>query len=189
MAQHKRSNRDTLRSALKHKVAADTILDSIDELAIKIVLVESKIAADANGTWDTDYEASHAVTEVDMDAKSIGQHKRSIREVLKSSMSHKRLANEIADTIEEAQVSLNAVLVKMDAGAGTLDAVDANWDALAVVNLIDADAKSVGQHKRSLRETIRSAVSHKQLGDFIIDTLALLENGVNGLIEDIKAKN
>lgn len=190
MSQHKASDRRTLRSALKHKVAADTVLDSMTEMQASVVDTSAKVAADTNTTWDTDYVATLGVSIVDMDEKSVGQHKSSMRRVLRSAMSHKRLADEIADTIEEAQVSLNAVLAKMDAGAGTLDAVDANWDALAITNLIDADGEgSEAQHKATLRRSIRGAVSHKDLGDRIIDGLAAIEADINQLIEDIKAKN
>jgi len=190
MSQHKASNKRTLRSALKHKVAADTVLDSMDALDVSITSTSIKVAADTNTTWDTDYVSLGSVSIVEMDDPSVGQHKRTMRQVLRSAMSHKKLADEIADTIEEAQVSLNAVLAKMDSGAGTLDAVDGNWDALAIVNLIDADAEgSEAQHKASLRKSIRSAVSHKNLGDRIIDGLSSIEVNINQLIVDIKAKN
>ncbi len=189
-AQHKATQRKTLRSALKHKVAADTILDSMSSLTTNIAAARAKIAADTNLTWDTDYAATLSVKAIDMDLPSIGQHKRTMRQVLISSMSHRRLANEIADTIEEAQISLNALLVKMDAGAGTLDPTDANWDALAIINLVNPDAVGTqAQHKVSLRKSIRSAISHKALGDFIIDGLASIETEINAMIADIKLKN
>lgn len=190
MSQHKSSNNRTLRSALKHKVAADTVLDSMSELTTNVAAARVKIAADTNTTWDVDYVSTLAVVAVDMDLASVGQHKRTMRQVLRSAMAHKKLADEIADTIEEAQVSMNAILAKMDAGAGTLDAVDANWNALKITILIDAEAEgSEAQHKVSLRKSIRSAISHKALGDFIIDGLSAIEVAINTMVDEITAKN
>ena len=187
MGQHNSSNKRTLRSALKHKVAADTILDSMSELTDNVAAARVKIAADTTGTWDVDYVSTLAVVAVDMDVKSIGQHKRSMRQVLVSAMSHRKLANEIADTIEEAQVSMNALLAKMDGDAGTL-ADGAGYTALKISILIDADGVgSEAQHKTSLRKSIRGAVSHKAVGDFIIDGLSAIEVAINAMADEIVA--
>lgn len=190
MSQHKASNQKTLRSALKHKKAADAILDSISSLTSKVAAARIKIAADTNATWDVDYSSTLAIASIDFDLPSTGQHKRSMRAVIRSAMAHKRLADKIVNSIEDAQVSLNAVLAKMDAGAGTLDAVDANWDALAITSLLSPDAVEVqAQHKVSLRKSARSAISHKALADFIMDSLVAIETEVNAMIADIKAAN
>jgi len=190
MSQHKSSLKRTLRSALKHKKAADAILDSMVVLEASVISVKGKIAADTNGTWGTDYETSSSVSEVDFDQKGSEQHKASLRKVIISSLAHKRLANEIVDAIEEAQVTFNAILVKMDAGAGTLDPVDANWDELLIGVKIDNDSKGTdAQHKASLRESMRKAVSHKFLADFILDGIFVMQVSVESIITDIKAKN
>jgi len=190
MAQHQASNQKTLRSALKHKKAADAILDSISALLTNVAAAKVKIAADTNATWDVNYASTLAVTAVDFDLASTGQHKSTMRSVIRSSMAHKRLADAIVDGIEDAQVSLNAVLAKMDAGAGTLDAVDANWDALAITRLVSPDTVRDGaQHKATLRKSLRSAISHKTLADFILDSLVSIESDVNGMITSIKAAN
>jgi len=190
MSQHKQSLKRTLRSALKHKRAADAILDSIANLTVEIIVAKDKVAADTNTTWDTDYEALASVSEVDFDKKGQEQHKATLRQVLRSSLAHKKLADEIADSIEEAQVSFNAVLVKMDSGAGTLDPDDAVWGAFKILDKIENDkAGTDAQHKSPLRSSLEKAVSHKVLASFIVDGIFVIQSGINNLIDDISAKN
>jgi len=190
MSQHKASDRRSLRSALRHKRAADTLLDGLSELETNTAGAAAKVAADTNTTWDTDYEALWAASETDWDLKGEeAQHKASLRKVMINSLAHKRLANEMVDAIEEAQISLNAVLAQMDADAGTLS-IDSVYEAYRIADVIDADAKGEeAQHKASLRQSLRKALSHKSLADQIIDDLIAAQEAVNSLIDDIQAKN
>ena len=190
MAQHKASDRRSLRSALRHKRAADTLLDAITQLDTNTAGAAAKVAADTNLSWDTDYEALWGVTETDWDATgSEAQHKAPIRKVLQNALAHRRLANEIADALEEAEVSLNGVLAQMDADAGTLSA-DPVYEAYRITDVIDADAEgSEAQHKASFRRSLRSALSHKELADSIIDDLVARQEAINSLIDDIQAAN
>jgi len=190
MAQHKASYTRSLRSALRHKRAADTLLGDLSKLQANIVDVAAKIAADTNVTWDTDYAATLSVAETDWDLKGgEGQHRAPLRAVLKSSLSHKRLANEIVDAMEEAQVSLNAVLIQMDADGGTLS-IDSTYEAYRIADVIDPDAVGTdAQHKASLRQSLRSAISHEEMADYIIDGIATMQAGVNSIIDAIQAAN
>ena len=188
MAQHKASMRATLRSAMRHKKSADMMLDSLNALIANIAAARQKVAADTNGSWDTDYSATLAVTPVDFDAPTMGQHKQPARKVIISCLAHKQLGDEIRDLIEESQVTLNLVLAQMDADAGNL-AADSVYDAYAIANPLDADAPSIGQHERSMRKTLISAICHKEYGSDLSDQMAAIEDDLNAMIEEIKAKN
>lgn len=190
MSQHKASYRRSLRSALKHKRAADTLLDSISQLATNVADAAVKVAADTDGSWDVNYEVTLAVTETDWDVVGTeAQHKAPLRRVMRSSLAHKRMANEIVDAIEEAEVSFNAVLAQMDADLGTLSD-DATYEAYRITDVIDPDATGTeAQHKASLRQSLRKALSHKELADSILADLVAMQAGVNSLIDDIQAKN
>ena len=191
MAQHKSSRRRVFISALKHKNAANSLLDVIEGLTSTISEAAAKVAADSNGAWDQDYITTLGIEATDFDAKTIGQHKASLRKILIDKLCHKYLGNEMSDVLEEAEVSLNAVLAKMDAGAGTLDPVDANWDALKV-DVSDVDAYrgyEEGQMRTSFKKVLISALSHTRFGRETADEIKAIQEGINSLIEDIKAKN
>lgn len=189
MPQHKATDRRSMRSALRHKRAADTLLDGLTELAANTTGAAAKVAADTNTTWDVDYVDLWAVSETDWDAVGVeSQHKAAMRKVMINSLSHKRLANEIVDAMEEAQVSMNAVLAQMDADAGTLS-IDSVYEAFRVI-AIDPDAEGTeAQHKVSFRKSLRKALAHNSLADSVIDDLVAAQAAVNSLITDIQAKN
>lgn len=190
MAQHKSSDRRSLRSALRHKRAADTVLDALSAMEANSAGAAAKVAADTNTTWDTNYVALWVVVETDFDEVGVeSQHKASMRKVMINALSHKRLANEVVDAIEEAQVSMNAVLAQMDADAGTLSA-DGVYEAYRVSDVIDPDAVGVeSQHKATFRQSLRKALAHSGLADRVIDDLVAAQAAVNSLIDDIQAKN
>jgi len=189
MPQHKASDQRSLRSALKHKRAADAWLNDTAELAANVAGAVIKIAADTDTSWDTDYVATWAVAETEWDDVGIeAQHKASLRKVMRSSLAHKRLADEIVDALEEAQVSMNAVLAQMDADAGTLSN-DATYEAFRIV-AIDPDAVGIeAQHKASMRQSLRKALAHASLADSLIDDLVAQQAAVNSMIDDIQAAN
>lgn len=190
MAQHKASDRRSLRSALRHKRAADSWLDDLAELKTNIAGARAKVAADSNGSWDNDYESLWGVDERDWDAEgSEAQHKAPLRKVLQNALSHKKLANEVADIMEEAQVSLNAVLAQMDADSPTLSG-DPTYEAYRIADVIDADAEgSEAQHKASFRRSMRSALSHRGLANRLLADMLSVQEEINALIDDIQAAN
>lgn len=189
MAQHKASKQRTLESAMKHRKGAEEWLRVVDELNEKIAEVKAKVAADADGTWDTDYVTTGGVTELDWDVALEGQHRQPLRKIVIETMAHKKLGNLIADMLEEAQVTLNAVLTQMDADAGTLSD-DATYEALRIANVIEPDAKGFGaQHDATLRQTMRSAISQRKLADELIDALKGIQDGLNEIINDVQAAN
>jgi hypothetical protein len=188
MAQHKSSRRKVVISSWKHTNGANQFLDVLEELTANVAAARVKIAADTNTTWDTDYVASVGVSAIDMDAKSIGQHKSSLRKMTIDKMAHKRLANEVIDTLEEGQVTLNLVLAQMDADAGTLS-IDSVYEAFKVADPIDADASGDGPSRSSLRRVMRSAVKHREFGNSLSDEIEAVSADINAMIDEIKAKN
>ena len=188
MAQHNASRRAVLRSSLKHKFTADTLLDTIEELTANIATARAKIAADTNTTWDTDYVATAGVTLIEMDEPTVGQHKATMRKTIVDKMAHKRLGNEIADLLEEAQVTLNGILAQMDADAGTLSG-DPTYEAFRIASPLDVDAAGTGPHKASFKKTLIVAIKHKAFGTSLADEMAAIESELNAMIDDIQAAN
>lgn len=189
MAQHKQSRRAVLRSALKHKRAADTLLSVIEGMTTAIAAARAKIAADTNLTWDVDYVSTVGVTSVDFDEPTIGQHKASIRKILIDKMTSKRMGNDISDILEEAQVTLNLVLAQMDADAGTLSA-DGVYEAFRITDVLDIDAEEAsGPRKTAFRKVMRSALCHKTFGDSLSEEIAAIQQDINAMITEIQAKN
>lgn len=189
MAQNKASRRRVLRSSLKHKGAADRLLDAIETMTENIAAARVKVAADTDTSWDTDYVSTLGVTELDLDSPQLGgPHRASLRKMLIDKLAHKALGNDLTDVVEESQVTLNLVLAQMDTDAGTLSD-DTTYEAYRVIDPIDVDAPTYGQHKASFRRTFISAISHKKYGNELSDEIEALESELNALITDIQAKN
>jgi hypothetical protein len=192
MAQHKASNTKTLRSALRHKRAADMWLDGvINDIQQQGAAVLAKIAADTDLTWDTDYVATHGTGTLDADVGLTGQHKATFRQILRNSLAHKKLADTVCDILEETSVSFNAVLMQMDADAGTLSD-DATYEAYRIADedlIGDGSGILGGQHKASSLRSLESALSHKALAAKLIADMAEVQDLVNAMIDAIQAKN
>lgn len=186
MAQHKSTLRKSLRSALSHKKLADDILDVIADYQSKLNATLAKLAADSTIALDTDYEASGAITDLfDADGESTeAQHKATLKKSLISALKHKKLAEDILDSLEEVQTSYNALLVKLDSQGGTL--TDTDFAATLAVSEVDPDAEgSEAQHKSSFRKTLRSALSHSRLADQIIDAISGGQSSLNSALADL----
>ena len=188
MSQHKSSRRKTVISAMKHKNAANSMLDVLEELTANIAAARVKVGADTDTAWDTDYVATNGVVAVDMDLKSIGQNKASLRKQLIDKMAHKRLGNEVADTLEEGQVTLNLILAQMDADAGTLSN-DATYEAFRILSPADADSSGSGPSKASFRSVMQKAVKHTVFGSSLVDEIVAVHADLNLLIDEIQAAN
>ena len=144
--------------------------------------------ANAIGGLDTDYEASAAIASIfEADEPKLpGQHKATFRKALRSALAHRKLADEIIDSISEFQVALNALLVKLDAEAGTLN--DGDYESSLVLSLIDADAIGMdAQHKASLRKSLHSALADKHLADQLMDALIGMQEAFNAALPLIDA--
>ena len=155
--------------------------------------------ANAIGGLDVNYESTLAITslfEAD-EAKLPGQYKATLRQALRSALAHRKLADEICDAMEEFQVSLNALLVKLDAEAGTLN--DGNYESLLAIPVLDVESEgSDAQHKASLRKSLESALANAHLAGQIMDAiigsqeaynaaLALIDAGtINGMTAALK---
>lgn len=177
-AQHKRTLRQSLRSALCHKRLADQVLDIMLDAQTKWNTTSAKIAADSAVALDVDYNTGDA-TAFDFDAAgTLAPHKASLRASMRSALSHKFLADEIIDAIEEFQTALNTLHAKLDTEAGTLNDVD--YVTLLGITAIASDAEETSaQHKSSMRKSLKSAVSHSRLADQILDTISDLQTTFN----------
>ena len=182
MSQHKSLFRKSLRSALKHKNLADMILDDILAIQTQFNLAMDKMDADDSSAMDIDYNTLNvAVSEYD--AAGSGQHKADLRKTLRSALSHKKLADEIVDSIEEAQANFNALMAKIDADAGTLSVGNVSGFSLVAIG-----ADSVGsdaQHKATFRKSLRSAMSHRRLADQIIDAIEGIQEATNSALAQL----
>lgn len=191
-APHRRTYRQSLRSALSHKSLADEILDSLNSTQTKLNSTLDKLDADSAVALDVDYESTGAITDSwEADAEGSGSaHKSTLRKSLRSALAHRKLADEIADSIEELQTAYNAMLVKLDAEAGTLNDTDYNSSlrlGLTSFNVAGTDA----QHKSTFRNSLKKALAHSDLANAIADavrdtqasfnrTLVLLDAGTVG---------
>ena len=180
-------NRATLRkktqSAFAHRRAANEVLDSIADMQAKWNGAIAKLDADTGAALDIDYEATWAISDVfEADSHDAGaQHKATLRQSLRSALSHKRLADEICDSIEEMQAAHNALMAKLDAEAGTLD--DGDYVDTLTLAVVDADAEGEeAQHKASLRKSMRSAMANKRAADQIMDALTEIQEQFNAAL-------
>lgn len=178
--QNASSLRRRLRSAVKHKKLADTMLDSIKNSQTALNSALDKLNADTAIALDTDYEATQALSSVvEFDGEGTGaQHKQSLRKTLRSALAHRRLADEIADAMEEWQVAFNAWMAKLDAEAGTLASTD--FASSVGVEVTDADAEGEdAQHKATWRKSMTSAMANKPLADTIMDSISGMQEAMN----------
>jgi len=184
MSQHKASLRKSFQKAIRHKNLASKILDDVLGLQTQLNLALDKIDADNTASMDIDYASSLAVTASEYDAAYNAQNKADMRKILINALSHKRLANEIIDSIEELQVAFNALLAKIDAEAGTLNDVD--YASSLAVTAIDADAAgSEAQHKAPFRKSLQKAVAHKKLANELIDAIAGAQAAFNSALAQL----
>jgi hypothetical protein len=179
MSQHRATLRRSLQSALAHKRLANEILDSLADSQTQLNAALDKLDADTAGALDTDYEAALAITDVfEADGTGTGaQHRASLRASLQSALAHRRLADEICDAMEELQVAHNALMVKLDAQAGTLTETD--FASTLGVEALTPDSTLAGQHKAPVRTTLRSALAHERLADEILDGIAAAQSALN----------
>lgn len=180
MAQHKQSLRQSLRSALSHKRLADQLLDLIVDSQNALNATSTKLAADAAGTLDTDYSAGDIATFDFDEAGTLAQHKTSLRKSLRSALANKWLADEIIDSIEEIQLSMNVLHAKLDAEAGVLASTD--FVSSLLIEAIDADGEGRGQYKASPRISLRSALSHARLADVLLEGIVGMQEAYNAML-------
>ena len=177
-------NRATLRRktevAFAHRRAANEVLDSIADTQAKWNAALAQLDADTAGALDADYSANHAISDsFEADDEQAGAaHKQTIRKALRSALSHKKLADEIADFIEEMQAAHNAAMAKLDADSPILGDVD--YVSSLGLSVIDDDGEgSEAQHKTSLRKSLRSAMRNKRAADQIMDALKAMQESFN----------
>lgn len=172
-----------LRSALAHKSVADSLLAAIVKSQEQLNAALAKLDADAPGTLDVNYSSLLSISPVfeSDEPKLPGQHKATLRKALRSALAHRKLADEICDSIEEFHVGLNALLSKLDAEAGVLS--DVNYSSLLALSVVDAEAAGLdAQHKASLRKSLRSALADAHLADQLMDALVGAQESFNAAL-------
>ena len=183
MSQHKASLRKSFQKAIRHKNLANKILEDVLGVQTQLNLALDKIDADNTASMDVDYSGL-AVTASEYDAPYNAQNKADMRKILISALSHKKLANEIIDSVEELQVAFNQLLAKIDAEAGTLN--DTNYASLLSVEVIDSySAGSEAQHKAPFRKSLQKAVAHKKLANELLDAVSGAQEAFNNALAQL----
>lgn len=135
--------------------------------------------ANAEADLATDYEADgELTTHWDPEAELSGQSHATARELLRSALAHRAMADDIADALEEMQVAYTALLLKLDDEAGTLN--DGDYESTLAVSVLNADADALpAQHKAKIRRSLRSALANEPLADQILDAVAGMQESFN----------
>jgi len=181
---HKSTLRKSLRSALSHKKLADELLDSLADSQTKFNSLVSQLNGQAKGVGNTATSA-HLITDI-FEADGTGteaQHKSTLRKSLRSALSHKKLADEIADSMEELATAQNALSVKLDADLAIGAYSDTDYASTLTLAVSDPDAEgSDAQHKQSFRKSLKSALVHSRLADQILDSIADMQTQYNAAL-------
>ena len=183
MAQHRRTLRQSLRSALANKKLADDLIDSIQQTQTRMTALFTAMDGGAGGDYATDVAGANLL---DPDAEMTeGQNKSSQRRSLRSALAHKALADDILDSLEELDLSINGVSAQLTTDAGVPTA--AAYAAFAVTE-DEADSlvpEEDAQNKTSRRKILRSSLSHKRLADQLIDALQQMQQEMNLSVTDL----
>jgi hypothetical protein len=185
--QSKASMRKKLRSAFAHKKLADSFIDQLysTQTAWNSALV--KLNADSAGALDVNYASTKGLKSTwDTDAILTGQSRQSAKKLMRSTLAHRKLADELCDALTEIQTAYTAILTKLDAEAGTLN--DTNYASLLALAPLDVeDAALPAQHGASVRKSLRSALANKQVADYIVDSLLGLQTSMNSALDLLDA--
>lgn len=164
------------------------MLDGLKESQSKFNALMDKVDADNTASMDTDYVSSLKLDNSfapDADG-SDAQHKASFRASLRSALRHKKLADELIDSMEELETAFNALLTKLDAEGGTLNDVD--YESSLKIDPVKPDADEEGsdaQHKASLRVSLRNALAHSKLADEILEAMAGVQEQFNKALKQL----
>jgi len=183
-APHKRTLRQSLRSALSHKKLADELLDSLADSQSKFNSLVSQLDGTSKAAGNT-VTTAHLITDIFEadDEGSDAQHKSTLRKSLRSALSHKKLADEIADAMEELATAQNALSVKLDADLAIGVYTDVDYASTLTLAVLDPDAEGAdAQHKQSLRKSLKSALVHSRLADQILDAMADMQTQYNAAL-------
>ena len=113
-------------------------------------------------------------------------HQRTLRQSLRSALSHKRLADQLLDIIKDAQTKWNTTSAKIV--ADTAIALDVDYNA-GDTTAFDFDAQgTLAQHLATLRVSLRSALCHKWLADETIDAIEEFQVALNALHAKLDAE-
>lgn len=115
-------------------------------------------------------------------------NRATLRRKTEVAFAHRRLANEVLDSIADSQAKWNGTIAKLDADTGA--ALDTNYEATwAISDLFEADEEARGaQHRATLRKSLRSALAHRKLADEICDAIEEMQAAQNALLAKLDAE-
>lgn len=186
MAQHKATFRNSMRSALSHKKLADDMLDNILTLQTRMASMMSSLDDDAGtvggslaGTYTATYPSTFTLS-IDTPGEE-AQHKATPRISLRSALRNKGLADDLLDSMDELDASMDVVMTQLTADDGAAPTGAAY--ATASVTEDDAEA-SAGDapYTASRRRTLKSALAHSSLADTVVDAVTEMQNQWNQMI-------
>lgn len=136
----------------------------------------------AVGGLDTNYVSAGTLSSIwDPEASVSGQNRVSARNILRSSLSHRQLADTLADMLVVMQSKYTALLTKLDAEAGTLN--DINYASLLSMPVLNpVDPAIPAQHSVSMRTSLRSALANQTLADDILDAVSNFQTSFNAAL-------
>jgi hypothetical protein len=182
MAQHKATKRQSLRSALSHKKLADDLLDSMASMQTRMSSLLTQMNTD--GTTMSDYSTGYesASTIVPDAAGTQAQHKASQRASLRSALRNKGLADDLIDSMDELDASMDYVVSQLVLDNGVAPGTNGAYAAGAVTE--DDPSASAGDapHKASRRRSLEVSLCHSSLSDAIIDSLVEMQNQWNQVL-------
>jgi hypothetical protein len=101
-------------------------------------------------------------------------------------MAHRRLADEVLDSLADSQSKFNSLTAQLTANPKASG--NTSVAAHAIADIFEADGEGSGaQHKASLRKSMRSALAHKRLADEICDALEEFAVAQNALVAKLDA--
>ena len=138
-APYKASWRRALRSALKHKRAADEILDVIDELQVVYNALLLKLDSQTGTLTDTNFASLLTISPLTGETELVGANRASLQRILEVSIAHKNIANSFYLALLGLQEQINGTLAQLDIdGSLPAAALLGNYSPLQN-NILDPD--------------------------------------------------
>jgi len=169
---------------------AGAATDATAGTAAPTILVTTQGSAAVTGL-DTNFVATQTIPAAHIlnpSAPAFGQNKTSLRRILENALAHRTLADTVLDSLVALQTNHNALMVKLDAQAGTISST--NFASTLSVTAIDPTAAaSPAQEKSSVRTVLRSALANGSLADQVLDAVVACQTSLNAVLVELDAKN
>jgi hypothetical protein len=180
--------RRTLQAALSHKALANDLLDNVKSMQDSYNAIAAKVAADTAIALDTNYAATvGAISVIDL-TKRYGEMYRAIfLPLFKKKIGRAVIANDISDAIKTLQQNMAALLIKLDAEAGTLASID--FASSLSVDVLDVDTPvTTGAYRTTPRKIINGRFANKRLAQGWIAAIIDTQVAFNALLAALDAK-